>query len=43
MAEQVIQRAGPYVGREPRILEVALDQAAPFERAADASGDLAFP
>jgi hypothetical protein len=39
-AEQIIQRAGLCVSREPGILEIALDQAATFQRAADASGDL---
>jgi hypothetical protein len=42
VAEQVIQRTGLGVPREPRILEVALDQAATLQRAADASGDLLY-
>jgi len=33
VAEQVIQRAGLRICREPGILEIALDQAATFQRA----------
>ena len=40
MAVQVIQRTGLRICREPGILEVALDQAATFQRSAYASGDL---
>ncbi len=39
-AEQIIQRTGLRICGEPGILQVALDQAATFQRAADASGDL---
>jgi hypothetical protein len=40
VTKQVIQRASLCVRREPRILEVALNQTVTFQRAADASGDL---
>jgi hypothetical protein len=40
VAEQIIQRAGLCVPREPRILEVAFDQAATLQRASNACGDL---
>jgi hypothetical protein len=40
VAKQVIQRASLCVRREPRILEVALNQTVTFQRAADASGEL---
>ena len=42
MAEQIIQRTGLRICGEPGILEVALDQAATLQRAADASGDLLY-
>jgi hypothetical protein len=40
--QQVIQRTGLGVPREPRILEVALDQAATLQRASNASSDLLY-
>jgi hypothetical protein len=40
VAEQIIQRTGLRICGEPGILEVALDQAATFQRASNASGDL---
>jgi hypothetical protein len=40
VAEQIIHRAGLRGRREPRILEVALDQAATLQRSAYACGDL---
>jgi hypothetical protein len=40
--QQVIQRAGLRVPREPRMLEVALDQAATLQRASNASSDLLY-
>ncbi len=42
MAEQIIQRTGLRICAKPGILEVALDQAATLQRAADASGDLLY-
>ena len=40
VAQQIIQRTGLRICGEPGILEVALDQAATFQRASNASGDL---
>jgi hypothetical protein len=40
VAEQIIQRTGLRICGEPGILEVALHQAATFQRASDACGDL---
>ena len=40
MSEQVIQRTALAIPGEPGILHIALDQAAPFQHAADAGGDL---
>jgi hypothetical protein len=42
VAEQIIQRTGLRICGEPGILEVALDQAATFQRASNASGDLLY-
>jgi hypothetical protein len=40
VADQVIERARLAVRRQPGVLEVALDQAAPLQRPADTQGDL---
>lgn len=40
MTDEVIERAGFVLGRQPRLLDVALDQPALLQRTADAHRDL---